>query len=388
MILQGRNVGGGTTVNWTSSFRTPERDAARCGPSATASRGLDAADAGAALRRRRGAPGRRRRQPRRRQRATTASCWDGAAQAGLEARADPPQRQGLRAPRLLRHGLPARRQAVGAARRTWPTRSPPAPTSTPTAACKLVETDRGRARAVVAEVLDRADRSPARPAGRPRAPAGVVLAGGAINTPALLLRSKAGTGSGVVGKRTFLHPTVPLVAFYDQPVEAFYGAPQSVSRPPLRRSRRRASATSSRRRPCTRCWARSPSRASATATASWPSACPTCRRPSRCSSTATTTTRAATVAVNGDGRIRLRYPLHASPARGGRWTPSRNMARLQLAAGAREVMTLHETPLVIRSEADIAPHRRRAVRPQPPHDVLGPPDGRLPDGRATRAARW
>ena len=24
MILQGRNVGGGTTVNWTSSFRTPE----------------------------------------------------------------------------------------------------------------------------------------------------------------------------------------------------------------------------------------------------------------------------------------------------------------------------------------------------------------------------
>ncbi len=30
------------------------------------------------------------------------------------------------------------------------------------------------------------------------------------------------------------------------------------------------------------------------------------------------------------------------------------MARLQLAAGAREVMTLHETPLVIRSEADLA----------------------------------
>ena len=25
MILQGRTVGGGTTVNWTSSFRTPER---------------------------------------------------------------------------------------------------------------------------------------------------------------------------------------------------------------------------------------------------------------------------------------------------------------------------------------------------------------------------
>src|SRR5579871_3266961 len=42
MILQGRSVGGGTTVNWTSSFRTPERTlalwAARHGV-----RGLDAA---------------------------------------------------------------------------------------------------------------------------------------------------------------------------------------------------------------------------------------------------------------------------------------------------------------------------------------------------------
>jgi choline dehydrogenase-like flavoprotein len=31
-----------------------------------------------------------------------------------------------------------------------------------------------------------------------------------------------------------------------------------------------------------------------------------------------------------------------------------NVARLQLAAGAKEVMTLHETPVVIRSEADVA----------------------------------
>ena len=30
-----------------------------------------------------------------------------------------------------------------------------------------------------------------------------------------------------------------------------------------------------------------------------------------------------------------------------------DMARLQLAAGAREVWTLHETPVVIRSEADL-----------------------------------
>ena len=75
------------------------------------------------------------------------------------------------------------------------------------------------------------DRAADRPRGRlvVHARRGIVLAGGAINTPALLLRSKAGNDSGVVGKRTFLHPTVPLVAFYDQPVEAFYGPPQSVA---------------------------------------------------------------------------------------------------------------------------------------------------------------
>ncbi len=59
------------------------------------------------------------------------------------------------------------------------------------------------------------------------------------------------------------------------------------------------------------------------------------------------------VAVNGDGRVRLRYPLHASLHEAAKDALA-NMARLQLAAGAREVMTLHETPLVIRSEADIA----------------------------------
>ncbi len=50
LILQGRSVGGGTTVNWTSSFRTPERTLAPLGgPSrrARARRG----HAGAALRR-------------------------------------------------------------------------------------------------------------------------------------------------------------------------------------------------------------------------------------------------------------------------------------------------------------------------------------------------
>ncbi|WP_313170778.1 GMC family oxidoreductase [Massilia oculi] len=55
-----------------------------------------------------------------------------------------------------------------------------------------------------------------------------VVAGGAINTPALLLRSKAPDPSGQLGKRTFLHPTVISAGFYEKRVEGWAGAPQSV----------------------------------------------------------------------------------------------------------------------------------------------------------------
>lgn len=55
-----------------------------------------------------------------------------------------------------------------------------------------------------------------------------VVAGGAINSPALLLRSGAPDPSGLLGRRTFLHPTVISAAFFPQRVEAWQGAPQTV----------------------------------------------------------------------------------------------------------------------------------------------------------------
>ena len=55
-----------------------------------------------------------------------------------------------------------------------------------------------------------------------------VIAGGAINSPALLLRSGAPDPSGQLGKRTFLHPTLVSAAFFPQRVEAWAGAPQTV----------------------------------------------------------------------------------------------------------------------------------------------------------------
>lgn len=55
-----------------------------------------------------------------------------------------------------------------------------------------------------------------------------VVAGGAINSPALLMRSGAPDPHGLLGKRTFLHPTVISAALFEQRVDGFYGAPQTI----------------------------------------------------------------------------------------------------------------------------------------------------------------
>lgn len=56
----------------------------------------------------------------------------------------------------------------------------------------------------------------------------VVMAAGAINGPALMLRSKAPDPHKRIGKRTFLHPTTFTFAEFDEYVDPYYGAPQSV----------------------------------------------------------------------------------------------------------------------------------------------------------------
>lgn len=55
-----------------------------------------------------------------------------------------------------------------------------------------------------------------------------VLAGGAINTPALLLRSNAPDPYKLLGRRTFLHPTVISAALFAQRIDAYAGAPQTI----------------------------------------------------------------------------------------------------------------------------------------------------------------
>jgi choline dehydrogenase-like flavoprotein len=54
-----------------------------------------------------------------------------------------------------------------------------------------------------------------------------VLAGGAINTPAILLRSDI-DANGRTGMRTFLHPAVAMVGIHADLIEPFVGSPQYV----------------------------------------------------------------------------------------------------------------------------------------------------------------
>lgn len=55
-----------------------------------------------------------------------------------------------------------------------------------------------------------------------------VLCGGGINNPGLLLRSAAPDPYKVIGKRTFLHPVNAVFAHYARRIEPYSGAPQSI----------------------------------------------------------------------------------------------------------------------------------------------------------------
>ncbi|MBT3584320.1 MAG: GMC family oxidoreductase [Halobacteriovoraceae bacterium] len=55
-----------------------------------------------------------------------------------------------------------------------------------------------------------------------------ILSGGAIGTPALLLRSNAPDPYDLLGKRTFLHPVSLSGALFKDPIEAYAGAPQVI----------------------------------------------------------------------------------------------------------------------------------------------------------------
>lgn len=56
-----------------------------------------------------------------------------------------------------------------------------------------------------------------------------IACGGAINTPALLLRSQLPDPHQRLGKRTMIHPVVATLAAMPERIDPFYGTPQSVA---------------------------------------------------------------------------------------------------------------------------------------------------------------
>ncbi len=83
-----------------------------------------------------------------------------------------------------------------------------------------------RADSVVAQALDPESDHPVGISITVRAKV-IVSAGGAINGPALMLRSGIDAG-GRVGKRTFVHPVSGLSGLYDEFIGPWSGAPQSI----------------------------------------------------------------------------------------------------------------------------------------------------------------
>lgn len=87
-----------------------------------------------------------------------------------------------------------------------------------------IEIGPGRERTVSGSVVDQAGRVLGRVT--VRAPI-VVLAAGAINSPDLWLRSGLPNASGEVGRNLHLHPSAMVACFFDEPIHAYRGIPQS-----------------------------------------------------------------------------------------------------------------------------------------------------------------
>jgi choline dehydrogenase-like flavoprotein len=215
-----------------------------------------------------------------------------------------------------------------------------------------IDSTGGRATAVFGEVRDPATDLPTgrHVVVRPRA---VVVSGGAINSPALLLRSGL-DGNGRVGKRTFLHPVVASVALFPRPIEGWQGAPQSVASTHFEERDHGRLGFFVETVPIHPMLA-------GTALGGFGGMHGDVMARlgdaqaliALCLDGFHDGEEGGTVSLRDDGRVRLDYPI--SPAL---WEALREgnkaLARIQLAAGAERVFSLHDPPVELRSEADLA----------------------------------
>ncbi|HVO32223.1 MAG TPA: GMC family oxidoreductase N-terminal domain-containing protein, partial [bacterium] len=222
-ILQGRGVGGSTVVNWTTCFRTPKRvlehwktrwgveglDYDTLVPSwekVEARLGVQEIPIDLANKNNR-------------------SLWDGATKLGWKPEALRRNVRDCRQSGQCGMGCPF--DAKQAMHITYvPDALHAGAKIFANAKVERLEREGNRITAVHAIVLDPETEKPTGRTITVKAPK-VILCGGAINSPRLLLRS--GITEGNVGRRTWLHPVVGVAGVFPHRVEGFYGAPQSVS---------------------------------------------------------------------------------------------------------------------------------------------------------------
>lgn len=222
-ILQGRCVGGSTTVNWTSSFRTPARTLAHwkdaVGLKATGPGDLD--------------PWFARMEER-----LAIAPWTVAPNANNDALRRGCAKLGIPSGIIARNvkacanlGYCGMGCPINAKQSMLVTTIPAALARgarlVHRARVERLVLDGERATSCEARGVAANGAEPLPFRVRIRARHYVVAAGG-IGSPALLLRSNAPDPHALLGRRTFLHPTLVSAAIMPQRVDGHFGAPQSV----------------------------------------------------------------------------------------------------------------------------------------------------------------
>ncbi len=224
-IMQGKAVGGGSVVNWTTCFRTPE-DVVDHWHQKHEVKGID----NAALRPSFEAMEKRlnvEKVPLELVNKNNRSLWDGCEKLGIKADTISRNVLGCAQSGHCGHGCP-----IDAKQSMLITCLPDAMRAGAAvlsrARVERLELEGSRVVRVVAAALDGFGLSPTgkKITLKPRF---VVVSGGAINSPALLLRSGAPDPHDRLGRRTFLHPVVASVAMFAEKIEGWRGAPQSVA---------------------------------------------------------------------------------------------------------------------------------------------------------------
>ncbi len=187
----------------------------------------------------------------------------------------------------------------------------------------------------------------------------VIVSGGAVETPLLLQRS--GMGGGGVGRFLRFHPTTVAIGIHRREIYGAGGIPLSAMCDEF--IRRDANGYGF----WLECPPLHPSIGSAALSGFGTAHAAMMRRFPHLASTialtrdgSDTNHSSGSVLLDAKGRPRISYALSPADAENVK-ASIEAAARLQLAAGADEVHTLHSTPIVIRREADLAQIRTRSV---------------------------